>query len=356
MIERPIADPELGQRLESLPPDGITIFTLGGPGGPGGPEGGDLRGAILHGTRLVTRMRINHGLGILETLILGHACLAAALVASTLKGRDKVSLNLACDGPAKGWSVEGRALEGAAAGAGATGSGRSVAVRGYLHGDGIPVEAPLDSWDTSPFIGSGTLSMTRFIAGTVRPHTGTITLKAGRLAEDLARYYLESEQTRTAFDLGIAFDSEGRVSGAGAIFLQALPGAREDFVSKAEAGLLGLPSLGTWFAGGKPARDLLASAFGAGTKAGEARNNTDAVQDFGLRVLEELPAAFHCDCSQERFAAFVRGSEGNLLHELATEGPWPVVMTCHNCSSAYEFSKEELEAMEAERAKGKTGD
>jgi molecular chaperone Hsp33 len=352
MIERPIADPLLEKRLETLPPDGITIFTLGGPGGP---EGGDLRGAILHGTRLVTRMRVNHGLGILETLILGHACLAAALVASTLKGRDKASLNLACDGPARGWSVEGRALDGPAAGVGGSGPGRSVAVRGYLHGDSIPVEAPLDSWDTSPFIGSGTLSMTRFIAGTVRPHTGTIKLKAGRLAEDLARYYLESEQTRTAFDLGIGFDTEGRVSGAGAIFLQALPGAREDFVSKAEAGLLGLPSLGAWFGGGKPATDLLASAFGAGSRAGEARGGSDEVQDFGLRVLEELPAVFHCDCSKERFASFVRGSEGGLLHELATEGPWPVVMTCHNCSSAYEFSKEELEAMEAERAKGKSG-
>jgi len=352
MIERPIADPVLEKRLASLPPDGITIFTLGGPGGP---EGGDLRGAILHGTSLVTRMRVNHGLGILETLILGHACLAAALVASTLKGRDKASLNLACDGPARGWSVEGRALEGPTAGAGATGPGRSVAVRGYLHGDGIPVEAPLDSWDTSPFIGSGTLSMTRFIAGTVRPHTGTIKLKAGRLAEDLARYYLESEQTRTAFDLGIGFDTEGRVSGAGAIFLQALPGAREDFVSKAEAGLLGLPSIGAWFAGGKPARDLLASAFGAGSAANGGKSGAEEAQDFGLRVLEELPAVFHCDCSRERFAAFVRGSEGNLLHELATEGPWPVVMTCHNCSSAYEFSKEELEAMEAERAKGQAG-
>lgn len=346
MIERPIADPVLETRLAALPPDGITVFTLGGEGGP---AGGDLRGAILHGTRLVTRMRVNHGLGILETLVLGQACLAAALVASTLKGRDKVLLNLACDGPARGWSVEGRALDKPTEAGGSVGQGRSVAVRGYLHGDAIPVEAPLDSWDTSPFIGSGTLSMTRFIAGTVRPHTGTITLKAGRLAEDLARYYLESEQTRTAFDLGLGFDTEGRVSGAGAIFLQALPGAREDFVSKAEAGLLGLPSLGTWFAGGSPARDLLGSAFGAGRAADDGRRSEDA-QDFGLRVLEELPAVFSCDCSRERFASFLGNSEGRLLHELASEGPWPVVMTCHNCSSAYEFGKEELEAMEAERS------
>lgn len=344
MIERPITDPVIETRLAALPPDGLAIFTLGGPGGP---AGGDLRGAILHGTRLVTRMRTNHGLGILETLILGHACLAAALVASTLKGRDKVSLNLVCDGPAQGWSVEGRALEDKAM----DGSGRAVAVRGYLHGDGIPVEAPLDSWDTAPFIGSGSLSMTRFIAGTARPHIGTVRLKAGRLAEDLARYYLESEQTRTAFDLGITFDTEGRVSGAGAIFLQALPGAREDFVSWAEAGLLGLPSLGAWFADGKPSKDILASAFGKG----QASNGAEEARDFGLRILEEYPATFSCDCSRERFASFVRGSEGNLLHELATEGPWPVVMTCHNCSSAYEFSKDELEAMERERDGGKAG-
>lgn len=344
MIECPYPDPVLAGRLASLPQDGIFVFTLGGPGGP---AGGELRGAILQGTSLVARMRENHGLGILETLILGQACLAAALLASMLKGMDKVSLSLACDGPARGWSVEGRALDDR--------QGRGVAVRGYLREDSIPVEAPLDSWDTAPFIGDGSLSMTRYIAGAARPHTGTVKLAAGRLAEDLARYYLESEQTRTAFNLGVAFDAEGRVSGAGAIFLQALPGARDDFVSRAEAGLLGLPSLGAWFAGGKSAQDLLALSFGGpGAKAPQEGLAKDPVEasDFGLAMLERLPAAFSCDCSRERFLAFLRGAEGKLLEELATEGPWPVVLTCHNCSSAYGFGKAELEAMLAERGDG----
>jgi molecular chaperone Hsp33 len=332
MIVRPMTDLALTKRLAALPPDSASIFTLLGEGGP---AGGEVRGALLHGTHLVAAMRANHELGILETLVLGHAYLATALMATTLKGEEKIILHLGCEGPARGYSVEGRSFtsETAAEKGGKGGGGRSIGVRGYLLEDHIPVEAPIDSWDTAPFIGKGSLSVTRFAAGLSRPHTGSIALSAGRLAEDLARWYLESEQTRTAFKLGIAFDSEGRVSGAGAIFLQALPGSREDFVSRVEAGLLGLPSLGPWFSGAKSGEDLLGTAFSSA----------------GLAILEEVPASFSCDCSRERFASFLENSNDGLLGELASEGPWPVVITCHNCSSPYAFTKSELETMAAER-------
>jgi molecular chaperone Hsp33 len=111
-------------------------------------------------------------------------------------------------------------------------------------------------------------------------------------------------------------------------------------VGKVEAGLLGLPSLGPWFASGKPGTDLLRVAF----------------SDEGLAVLETIPAAFSCDCSRERFASFLKGASDELLIDLATEGPWPVVITCHNCGSAYEFPKAELEALAAERGAAKEED
>ncbi|MCK7512368.1 MAG: Hsp33 family molecular chaperone HslO [Desulfobacterales bacterium] len=52
--------------------------------------GGAVRGAILHGTRMVNEMRANHELGILETLTLGRAYLGVALMAADLKGSDRV--------------------------------------------------------------------------------------------------------------------------------------------------------------------------------------------------------------------------------------------------------------------------
>jgi molecular chaperone Hsp33 len=323
MIHASLNDPVLEAQLQSLSPDSLGIFTLSSPSGP---AGGDLRGAVIHGTRLVAAMRANHGLGVLETLILGQAYLAAALMGSTLKGEDKVSLRLDCEGPARGYSVEGRARtdeEGR----------KKIGVRGYLLEDPIPVSAPLDSFDTAPFIGQGSLTVTRFIAGSPRPFSGAVKLSTGRLAEDLAWYYLSSEQTQTAFSLGLSFDTSGRLSGAGGIFLQALPGAQADFVSRAEAGLLGLPSLGPWFGSGKTSADLLDLAFHA----------------QGLARLETHEVAFSCDCSRERFASFIANSGPELLTDLVENGPWPTLTTCHNCGSVYSFPKDELLAMAAAR-------
>lgn len=327
----PIAmnDQILLDHLASIRPDGLTIFSLGGEGNPrtgGRATGGELRGALLHGTGLVARMRAQHDLGILETLVLGQAYLAALLIASTLKGRDKIVLRLDCEGKVKGFSVEGRAALGA-------GGARRNEARGYLFEDHIPLEARLESFDLSAHVGKGSLSMTRFIDGAPRPFTGAIELHSGRLASELASYYLESEQTKTAFDLSVCFDREGRVSGAAAIFLQALPGARPDFVANVEAGLLGLPSLGPWFSSGKDGATLLHSAFPA----------------HDLRLLEVQEADFACDCSRERFASFLSNASEELLKELAEEGPWPVETECHNCASTYVFSQEELTAMARKR-------
>ncbi|MBT3273241.1 MAG: Hsp33 family molecular chaperone HslO, partial [Spirochaetales bacterium] len=67
----------LRERLEAGKRDRMLHFIL---------FDGTVRGALLHGTRLVNEMRANHELGILETLVLGHAYMGALLLSSNLKG------------------------------------------------------------------------------------------------------------------------------------------------------------------------------------------------------------------------------------------------------------------------------
>jgi molecular chaperone Hsp33 len=306
MIQAPIEDPELAARIAALSPDGITVFTLGG---------GRARGALVHGTRMVNAMRANHGLGPLETMLLGRAYLCAALLGTTIKGGDRLVLRVDGDGPAEGFSVE---------------VGADCSVRGRLFVS--PVGASRDVDGFSPF-GSGALTMTRFAEGRPHPFVGTVELKTGRLAEDLAWYYLESEQTRTAFDVGIDFDARGRALGAGALYIQALPGADDDFLERVEASLPSLPRLGRHFAKGGDRASFLESNF----------------HELFPELLGDRDAAFKCPCSRERFASFIRSSSLELLEDLAHNGPWPVETVCHNCNSAYRFPKDELEAMLAGR-------
>jgi molecular chaperone Hsp33 len=312
MIRAQTDDDDLNARLRSLYPDGITVFTLGG---------GRVRGALLHGTAMINQMRANHGLGSLETLVLGQAFLGAALMGSMLKEGDRIILRVEGDGPAEGLSAEAWA-EGAVRGR----LYRSPIGQGGLSADGVG----------SALFGSGYLSVTRFSSGSPQSFVGSVALKSGSLAQELASYYLESEQTRTAFVLDIEFDEGGRAIGAGALFFQALPGADDEFLGRVEDRLAALPALGAYFAAGGQ-RDAFLQA---------------ELRDLFPEVLGQKGAAFDCPCSRERFSSFFASAQGDLLADLAGRGPWPVETICHNCGSAYYFSKEELEAMlRAQRAR-----
>jgi molecular chaperone Hsp33 len=310
MIQAPLGE-AAERRLAALPPDGATVFTLGG---------GRVRGAVLAGTRMLQSMRANHGLGPLETLVLGRAYLCAGLLSTTIKGGDRLAVRVDGNGPAEGFSVE----------AAADGS-----VRGRLFRSPIEVEPSDAALEELPLFGAGTLSVTRFIEDRPRPFVGTVELETGRLASNLAAYYLESEQTRTAFDVGIEFDREGEVLGAGALYFQALPGADEEFLARVEDSLPGLPRIGAHFASG-------------GTREGFLERN---LRELFPEVRGEKAVAFSCSCSRERFGSFLRFSSVEFLSDLAENGPWPLETVCHNCASAYRFERAELEAMLAARRK-----
>jgi len=169
---------------------------------------GAIRGAIMNGTRMVNEMRTNHELGILETLVLGRAYLGAVLMAADLKSDDRISIKFDCSGPIKGLVVEANAFG---------------EVRGFLKQVPIPLDKPMESFSLSPLFGAGFLSVTKYLEDAKQPFTGQVMLEYGNIAKDLANYYLTSEQVPTAFNLSIKFDTQGRVTGAGGLFLQALP-------------------------------------------------------------------------------------------------------------------------------------
>ena len=129
MRRKAVYDGVLDRQLRSVASDGISIFLL---------ERGNLRGALLHGSYLVNQMRANHGLGVLETLVLGHAYIAVGLLTSQLKGNDRISLNISCMGPVKGFSVE---------------SSASGEIRGYLKQNPIPRDDVLGDFDIHLYSG-----------------------------------------------------------------------------------------------------------------------------------------------------------------------------------------------------------
>jgi len=305
MIKQKITDKRLNKHLALIEADKIDIFLL---------NNGTVRGSLLHGTRMINQMRVNHNLGILETLTLGQSYIGAGLMTSMIKGNDRISFAIECGGPIKGLSVE------------ASASGN---IRGYLFANPIPITKPVESFDLSPFFGPGFLSVTKHLESSKQPFTGQVMMQHGRIAKDLVNYFLESEQIKTAFGLSVYFDEEGRAVGAGGLFLQALPGAEDTALESLEEAIEEMPSIGKYFAEGGSTGKLVNEAF----------------IEFSPKIIGEKSVSFNCDCSKERFTSFIASMKRSDKDEILKNGPFPLVTTCHNCGTDYNFSKEELQAV-----------
>lgn len=305
MIKKMPAGDSLRRRLEESARDRVHQFLL---------DYGTVRGALVHGTRMVREMRINHELEALDSLVLGQAYIAAAALSVNLKGFDRLKLQVHCSGPVRGLSVEANAFG---------------EVRGYLLAGPLGFPGSVDPADLSVLYGEGILSVTRYLEQARQPFSGQVSLAHGNLAQDLARYFWVSEQTATSVHLSVKFDGSGEVVGAGGLFLQAMPDAEPGTVERIAELARGLPSIGAAFAEGLPAEELLAEWF----------------SPFSPLLLGSRRVAFMCHCSAHRFGRFLGALPCAELEDILEKGPFPVVTTCWNCNSRYAFGREEIERL-----------
>ena len=277
-----------------------------------------IKGALIHANRIVKEMRANHDLGILETMILGHAYLGALLTTTTLKGNERLALKVDCSGPVKGFDVEANTYG---------------EVRGFLKNSSIPIDKPLENFDMSSFFGAGFISLTRYLENSKSPYTGQVILKYGSIARDLAYYFLTSEQIPSAFHLSIDFDREGNITGAGGLMLQVLPGADENTVAELEEQIARMPSLGKVFSGETTGEIFL----------------TDYFKEYKINILFQKRAAFMCHCSNETVQKVLFLLPHSDFDDIKQNGPFPLEVKCHFCDTAYHFTEDDLEGLKQER-------
>ena len=302
MIKKKPYGNDLKAQLKAAARDKLYHFTL---------SGGMIRGGLLHGTRMINEMRANHELGILETLVLGHAYMAAALMCANLKGDERIGLKIDCSGPIKGLFVEANAFG---------------EVRGYLKNVPIPMEKPLEDFNISPFFGAGFLSVSKTFREAKQPFTGQVQLMYGSIAKDLAYYYLTSEQTPTVFNLSIKFDPEGNVTGAGGLMLQVMPGADETTVDNLETMVSELPSIGTAFAHGEDPKTMVSNSF----------------KELNPQFLGDHRIEFMCHCNHEKVENMLSMLPKADLVDMIEKDPFPVEIKCHHCATPYLFGKEDI--------------
>lgn len=313
MNKAEIKDKELLEKINSLYEDKMSVFVM---------ANGRVRGALFHGTRFVNQLRAQHNLGILETMVLGQASLCAALVVPMMKDMEHTVIKYETDGPAQGFSVE---------------ADSKGTVRGFLYNEHIPVTKPLENWDLSSFLGKGTITFSRVHKDDKYPQSSTVPVDSGNIAKDFVLYFQQSEQIQTAFNTSIQFDKQGRVIGAGAMFLQIMPevggkkgsgankssqGNKEDddiLFERVELAFRNAPSLGQWFSEEGDADDIIYGLF----------------REFNPSVALTRDIKFDCPCNEDGFIEYIKNLPKHELEDIKKNGPNPLEIVCRNCGSKY---------------------
>ena len=182
--------------------------------------------------------------------------------------------------------------------------------------------------DVGAAVGTGgTLTVIKDI-GLKEPYVGSIGLFSGEIADDLAMYFVESEQIPTACALGVLVDRDQSVKAAGGYIVQLLPGAGEDVISRVEGGVLAAGPVTALLAENDDPKALL----------------TRVLSDFEVEFLETSPIEYRCYCSRDRVErALISLGREELQSLLEEQGGCE--LTCQFCDKIHRFSREELEKL-----------
>ena len=208
-------------------------------------------------------------------------------------------------------------------------------VRGTV--DNPVVDLPLrpdGKLDVGAAVGhEGTLTVIRDL-NMKEPYVGSVSLLGGEIAEDLAAYFVESEQIPTACALGVLVDRDHSVKAAGGYLIQLMPGAGEDTIAKVEGGIMAAGPVSAILDRDPDPEHLLRAVM----------------SDFELKLLETCPVSYKCYCSRQRVErALLSLGADELEGILRDQGSCH--MTCQFCDAVYEFDRQQLERLIADARK-----
>ena len=202
-------------------------------------------------------------------------------------------------------------------------------VRGTVENPAVDIPLREDGkLDVGTAVGNqGTLTVIRDLR-MKEPYVGSVGLLWGEIAEDIALYFVESEQIPTACGLGVLVDRDQSVLSAGGYLVQLLPGAGEETAERLEASLRAAGPVTELLKADPDPESLLRAAL----------------PGLPLEVLEKRPIAYRCDCSRARMErALISLGREELRSMIDEQGS--AELTCRFCDNVQRFSREELEAL-----------
>ena len=273
---------------------------------------GKISVTCISTTNLVEKARIIHDLSPLTTAALGRVLTITALIGADMKNAtDKLTIQIKGNGPI----------------------GKIVAVA-----DSTPkvkacitnpqVELPLNEFgklDVGGAIGNqGFINVIKDI-GLKEPYIGICPLVSGEIAEDFARYFVESEQKKTAIALGVLVNKDG-VFKAGGYLMSLFPDVTDEIVTILEENIKKVPSISKILAENKNLDEIAEIITG----------------DTKIKKIEENDTLkYKCNCSFSKFEKGLISLGKEELQQIINEEK-SIETICHFCNNRYQFDKQKI--------------
>ncbi|MEX0769427.1 MAG: Hsp33 family molecular chaperone HslO [Balneolaceae bacterium] len=271
------------------------------------PEG-YFKISIVKTTEIVRSARERHNLSLLNTVLLGRTLTASLLLASELKGEERIRLRFEGNGPVGMILAE---------------ANRAGEVRGYVQHPEVELDYSDENTSLSDGLGLGVLSVSKVLYNEAEPQTSTIQLHKGDIITDIAHYLTQSEQIPSAILLDTDIEEEGNVRNAGGLLLQRLPGAPSEVVEELQLKLRNFESI----TGSLNQNEYI------------DRILEKAVHPYKVSELDRQPVHFFCRCNKDRFMSALAMLNYEDLKDMEGESQ---EIVCHFCNNKIQVSPEEI--------------
>lgn len=281
-------------------------------------------GAVTTG--LVLEIARRHTMTATPAVAVGRLATAATLIGASLKGNERVSLQIHCDGPLQSLAAEVSLIDES-----------SVGIRAHTKHDRIDLPRnAVGDVDVRHAVGSGYLQVTKsFEIG--QPFVGIVGLRSGEIDDDVAAYFTQSQQIPAIVALGV-HESDGGILNAGGMIAQVMPGADEWVYEDLEVRARAMPDVARQLREGAGAQDLAELLTGGRP----------------LRSQHTYNVRFHCRCTLERVQIALLSLGREDLERLAEEQPVTEAI-CEFCRRVYELSSAEVRILAAQLPESEPG-
>ncbi len=201
------------------------------------------------------------------TAAMGRVIAGSLLLASTLKDRQRVMIQIKGEGPLKEVVAEADFL---------------YRVRAYVKRPHIYMGLKNEKIDVGRAIGKGFLNVIRDL-GLKEYYQSSVELQTGEIAKDLAYYLNVSEQIPSAVSLGVYVDTDNSVKAAGGFMIQTMPDTKPEIIDFLERKLSTV----------QPASSMILQGM-------DCLKILEEVVGLPIEVLHRGSVSYFCPCSKER--------------------------------------------------------